>query len=311
VGVSSKYRGRLAPSPTGTLHLGVARTSLVAWLRARKLGGALVMRIEDIDGPRVVEGSAESLMEDLRWLGLDWDEGPDVGGAFGPYVQSERTEHYASAIARLRESDVVYPCTCSRKDILELASAPHGDLGAIYPGTCRNGVTRTDRPAAVRLRVAAPAPSFVDVLHGDQPARDVDDFVLQRGDGVYAYQLAVVVDDGAMGITEVVRGDDLLPSTPRQLALYRALGVEPPAFLHVPLMLANDGRRLSKRDSAPSIADYRGAGIRADQVIGLLASTLGLLPVGARASAVDLIETFDLDALPRAPTVLDAVPLVR
>ena len=304
------YRGRLAPSPTGTLHLGVARTSLVAWLRARKLGGKLVLRIEDIDGPRVVKGSAESLMADLRWLGLDWDEGPDVGGAYGSYTQSERLDSYAAAIAGLQQSDAIYPCTCSRKDISELASAPHGDLGAMYPGTCRNGVTRKDRPAALRLRVEAAAPSFVDVLHGPQPARDVDDFVLQRGDGVYAYQLAVVVDDIAMAITEVVRGDDLLSSTPRQLALYRALGAAPPGFLHVPLMLAADGRRLSKRDHAPSIADYRATGVSAEQIIGLLASTLGLVPQGSQLPARELIDVFEVNVLPREPTVLDPTAVV-
>jgi glutamyl-tRNA synthetase len=304
------YRGRLAPSPTGTLHLGVARTSLVAWLRARKLGGKLVLRIEDIDGPRVVKGSAESLMADLRWLGLDWDEGPEVGGAYGSYTQSERLDFYAAAIAGLQQRDAIYPCTCSRKDISELASAPHGDLGAMYPGTCRNGVIRKDRPAALRLRVEAAAPSFVDVLHGPQPARDVDDFVLQRGDGVYAYQLAVVVDDIAMAITEVVRGDDLLSSTPRQLALYRALGATPPGFFHVPLMLAADGRRLSKRDHAPSIADYRATGVSAEQVIGLLASTLGLVPQGSQLPARELIDVFEVNALPREPTVLDPTAVV-
>jgi glutamyl-tRNA synthetase len=307
--VTAEYRGRLAPSPTGALHLGVARTSLVAWLRARKLAGKLVLRIEDIDGPRVVPGAAESLMEDLRWLGIDWDEGPDVGGAYGPYVQSDRTEHYASAIARLRASDAVYPCTCSRKDILELASAPHGDLGAVYPGTCRNGVTRPERPAALRLRVASPAPSFVDALHGPQPSRDVDDFVLQRGDGLFAYQLAVVVDDIAMKITEVVRGDDLLSSTPRQLVLYRAFEAEAPVFLHVPLVLGPDGQRLSKRDHARSIAEYRARGVRAEQVIGLLASTLGLVPVGSQLSSRALIDAFDVGALPREGTMLEAAEI--
>jgi glutamyl-tRNA synthetase len=309
--LAGEYRGRLAPSPTGTLHLGVARTSLVAWLRARKLAGTLVMRLEDIDGPRVVEGSAESLMQDLRWLGIDWDEGPDVGGAFGPYVQSERLDSYAAAIATLRERGAVYPCTCSRKDILEAASAPHGDLGAVYPGTCRGGVTRRDRPAALRLRVDEPAPSFVDALHGSRPAQSVDDFVLQRGDGVYAYQLAVVVDDVAMNITEVVRGDDLLSSTPRQLALYRALGAQAPEFLHVPLVLGLEGRRLSKREHAPSVAEYRAAGVSADRIVGLLGHTLGLVPEGVALSAAELVEAFDVERLPKQPTLIDAHALLR
>jgi glutamyl-tRNA synthetase len=304
--LAGSYRGRLAPSPTGTLHLGVARTSLVAWLRARKLGGKLVLRMEDIDGPRVVAGSAESLMQDLRWLGLDWDEGPDLGGVYGPYVQSERLGSYVSAIERLRALGVVYPCTCSRKDILEVASAPHGDLGAVYPGTCRNGVTRRDRPAALRLRVDEAVPGFVDALHGERAAQPVDDFVLQRGDGVYAYQLAVVVDDVAMGITEVVRGDDLLTSTPRQLALYRALGVEAPGFLHVPLMLAMDGRRLSKREGAPSVAEYRAAGVPSARVVGLLAWTLGLVGDGIEIAPSDLVEKFEVGRLPQEATKIDA-----
>jgi len=304
------YRGRLAPSPTGGLHLGVARTSLVAWLRARKLGGRLVLRVEDIDGPRVVAGSAASIAEDLRWLGLDWDEGPDVGGPHRPYVQSERTAHYAAAIESLRARGLVYPCTCSRKDILELASAPHGDLGAFYPGTCRNGPTRSDRPPALRLRVEGPVAGFVDRVHGPVPPSEVDDFVLQRGDGVYAYQLVVVVDDIAMGVTEVVRGDDLLPSTPRQLALYRALESRAPEFLHVPLVLAPDQRRMSKRDKAPSMSQFRAAGIAPERVIGELASSLGLAAEGESLPARALIDRFELDRLPRTPAVLDALALL-
>jgi glutamyl-tRNA synthetase len=305
-----RYRGRLAPSPTGGLHLGVARTSLVAWLRARTLGGKLVLRVEDIDGPRVVAGSATSIAEDLRWLGLDWDEGPDVGGMHAPYVQSERLARYAQALELLRARGLVYPCTCSRKDILELASAPHGDLGAFYPGTCRNGPTRTDRPPALRLRVENPVPGFIDRMHGPVPPSDVDDFVLQRGDGVYAYQLVVVVDDIAMGITEVVRGDDLLSSTPRQVALYRALEARAPEFLHVPLVLAPDGRRMSKREQAPSVSQFRAAGISPERVIGVLASSLGLAPEGASMAAGELIGRFDLAVLPRMAAVIDAPALL-
>ena len=247
----------------------------------------------------------------MRWLGLDWDEGPDVGGPHAPYLQSERLRLYAAAIERLRAQGLVYPCTCSRKDIAELASAPHGDLGAQYPGTCRSGPTRSDRPAALRLRVFAPAPSFSDGLHGPQPSAAVDDFVLQRGDGVYAYQLAVVVDDVAMQIGEVVRGDDLLSSTPRQLALYRALGAAPPAFFHVPLVLAFDGRRLSKREHAPGIAQYRAAGVPPERVIGLLAHTLGLAAEGEQLSAQHLLTRFDPELLPRTAAKLDPTVLLR
>src|SRR5687767_9355319 len=209
--LSGRYRGRLAPSPTGRMHWGTARTALVAWLRARSAGGALVMRIEDLDPPRVVPGAAEEIMRELRWLGLDWDEGPDVGGPHGPYVQSQRFDRYEAALAQLQAQGALFPCTCSRKELAALASAPHGegDLGPRYPGTCLRNPIRGDRPAALRFRMAR-GEAFDDALRGSQPEREPDDFVVKRADGVYAYQLAVVVDDIAMGITEVVRGDDLL-----------------------------------------------------------------------------------------------------
>ncbi|HEY2736323.1 MAG TPA: tRNA glutamyl-Q(34) synthetase GluQRS [Polyangiales bacterium] len=304
------YRGRLAPSPTGALHLGIARTALVAWLRARAASGKLIMRIEDIDLPRVVPGSAQTMLADLRWLGLDWDEGPDVGGPHAPYVQSRRSALYAEAIARLCAGGFVYPCSCSRKEIAEVASAPHGDLGPIYPGTCRPPAKAAGgRPAAgasgstrrPSLRFAMPSPPELvrDVLAGEYDVGVSDDFVLQRGDGVYAYQLAVVVDDIAMGVSEVVRGDDLLSSTPRQIALYRALGAEPPKFLHVPLLLGPDGRRLSKRQGAKSIAEYRAEGMSAEQLIGLIAATLGLAPPGQQLTAAELSSRFELRAITR------------
>jgi glutamyl-tRNA synthetase len=292
-----RYRGRLAPSPTGTLHLGVARTALVAFLRARKQDGVLVMRIEDIDTPRVVTESACAIMNDLRWLGIDWDEGPDRGGPHAPYEQSQRGALYAAALETLAQHDRVYPCTCSRKEIASVASAPHGDLGPLYPGTCRTGPARSDRPTALRFKHRDDAPAFSDLLHG--PYRDavVDDFVLRRGDGMFAYQLAVVVDDIAMQISEVVRGDDLLSSTPRQLALYAALGSPPPRFLHVPLLLGKDGRRLSKRHQAPSIAEYRAHGVSAQTIIGWLAASLGILDSPEPVTPAELIASFELSRL--------------
>jgi glutamyl-tRNA synthetase len=302
--MSREYRGRLAPSPTGSLHLGIARTALCAWLRARAAGGKLIMRVEDIDGPRVVPGSEQSIMDDLHWLGLDWDEGPDVGGPHVPYVQSQRTALYAHAIAALTARGRVYPCTCSRKEIAEVASAPHGDLGPLYPGTCRHGARPSERAPALRFEMAA-SPEFDDLLHGHFAQPVADDFVLRRGDGVYAYQLAVVVDDIAMGITEVVRGDDLLSSTPRQLALYRALDAAPPQFLHVPLLLTNEGKRPSKRDAAPSIAQYRASGIHAEQIVGLMAESLGLVERAEPVSARALIDRFDLSRLRRTAARLD------
>jgi len=295
--IAPRYRGRLAPSPTGTLHLGIARTALVAWLRARKQDGVLVMRIEDIDTPRVVTDSARAIMADLRWLGIDWDEGPDLGGPHVPYEQSQRAALYAAALDTLAQRDYLYPCTCSRKEIASVASAPHGDLGPLYPGTCRAGTTRADRPPALRFKHLGHAPVFDDVLHG--PYRDavVDDFVLRRGDGMISYQLAVVVDDIAMQISEVVRGDDLLSSTPRQLALYTALGASAPQFLHVPLLLGADGRRLSKRHQAPSIAEYRAEGITAPAIVGWLAASLGLLAAPEPVTPTELIASFELSRL--------------
>jgi glutamyl-tRNA synthetase len=298
------YRGRLAPSPTGDVHLGVARTSLLAWLAARATGGALVMRIEDIDTPRVVPGAAQAIMEQLRWLGLDWDEGPDVGGPHGPYVQSLRHDRYAQAIETLRARGFVYPCTCSRKEIAQIASAPHGDLGPRYPGTCRSGPSHPGRPEALRFRMPEVAPSFVDRVHGAYASDESDDFVLRRADGVYAYQLAVVVDDIAMRITEVVRGDDLLSSTPRQLALYTALGATPPAFLHVPLVLDPDGRRMSKRFGSPGLPELRAAGMSPERVVGMLAHSLGLLGDSSPLTASDLVPHYDVARLPRQATVL-------
>lgn len=299
----SEYRGRFAPSPTGHVHLGTARTALVAWLRARAMGGALVMRMEDIDGPRVRPGMAEAILEDLRWLGLDWDEGPDVGGPYGPYVQSQRFARYREVLDDLRARGLVYPCTCTRKELAELASAPHGEE-PVYPGTCRSGPTHPERPAAMRFRFEHGEP-FVDALLGPRDDGVASgDFVLCRTDGLFAYQLAVVVDDLDMRITEVVRGADLLSSVPRQVALFRALGAEPPGYLHVPLVLGPDGERLAKRHGAIAIRDLRAAGETAPAIIGRLASSLGLAAPDEHLTPTELVPRFALDRLPHAPAVL-------
>lgn len=271
------YRGRLAPSPTGYLHLGHARTFWLARERAQAAGGTLILRNEDLDPDRCKPEFVTAMYEDLRWFGLDWREGPDVGGPYAPYSQSERTALYRDALRRLQAGGFVYPCTCSRKDILAAVTAPHaGDDELIYPGTCRPvraappGVRRAGRASSWRFRVpAGEVIEFVDGGFGPQrfvAGRDFGDFVVWRPDDVPAYQLTCVVDDAAMGVTEVVRGADLLPSTARQLLLYRALGLTPPAFFHGPLLTDRNGQRLAKRHDALSLRALRARGVTPEQL---------------------------------------------
>ena len=266
-----QYRGRLAPSPTGLLHLGHARTFWVAQQRARANGGTLILRNEDIDSTRFKLEFVAQMLEDLRWFGFEWQEGPDCGGAFGPYSQSERRAVYLDALEKLRAGGFVYPCTCSRKDIRDAARAPHAenDEEPIYPGTCRDqnpSTLNTQRPARFNWRFRVPdgeTISFTDGNCGPQrfvAGKDFGDFVVWRHDDVPAYQLACAVDDAAMGITEVVRGADLLMSTARQILLYRALGLTPPEFFHCTLMLDENGKRLAKRHDALSLRALRGQG---------------------------------------------------
>lgn len=315
-----RIAGRFAPSPTGDLHLGNARTALLAWLHARAGGGRFILRMEDLDAGRVRDEYYETQLRDLRWLGLDWDEGPDVGGPDGPYLQSERRDLYAAALDRLGTSGSLYECFCSRREIVEAASAPHGgdDEGPCYPGTClhvgdEERRRRHARGAASALRFRTPSGpvAFHDLLQGEvvfDPAREVGDFVVRRKDGVAAYQLAVVVDDAAMRITHVVRGADLLSSTARQILLYRALDLPPPAWVHVPLLLGGDGERLAKRHGAPSLRELRESGARPERVVGLLARSCGLLKEGEDALPPELLQGFSLDRLPREPTVLPSHP---
>ena len=271
----SPYRGRLAPSPTGLLHIGHAHTFCIAAQRAAEHRGALILRNEDLDPQRCRPEFARAMVEDLRWLGIAWSEGPDRGGTYGPYSQSERRDHYLGAWRRLRDSGFIYPCTCARKDLAQAANAPNdADDEPIYPGRCRS---RTDassfaHPAGVNWRFRVPhgeAVSFRDLNLGEQSfmcGGDLGDFVVWRRDDVPAYQLAVVVDDAAMRISEVVRGDDLLKSTARQLLLYRALGLTPPQFYHCELVRDQAGNRLAKRHDALSIRHLREKGLRPEQV---------------------------------------------
>ncbi len=302
------------------MHLGNARTALLAWLDVRSRGGVLAMRVEDLDGPRVRPGLETRILEELRWLGLDWDEGPDVGGPHGPYRQSERGERFRAALEALRRAGLAYPCFCSRAEIARASQAPHAsDEGPRYPGTCRDLGEReaadlaARRPPAWRFRVPEGPVRLDDAVHGSctfDVAATVGDFVVARADGVPSYQLAVAVDDAAMEVTDVLRGDDLLPSTARQLLLLRALGLSPPRHAHVPLVVGPDGERLAKRHGALSLGELRARGAAPEAVVGLLAASCGLAPPGARVAAGELVAGFRLDALPRTPVRLDTEGMV-
>jgi len=262
------YRGRLAPSPTGHLHLGHARTFWAAQERARMHGGEMILRNEDLDSTRYKMEFVDAMLEDLRWFGLDWNEGPDVGGKFAPYNQSERMSFYRAALEQLRAGKFIYRCTCTRKDIQQSARAPHAeDEEPVYPGTCRSNLKSKISNQKFNWRFRVPdgeTISFTDGNFGGQKfiaGKDFGDFIVWRNDGVPAYQLACAVDDAAMQITEVVRGADLLISTARQILLYRALGLPPPDFFHCELMRDENGRRLAKRHDALSLRTWRMRGI--------------------------------------------------
>ena len=314
--------GRLAPSPTGNLHVGHARTFLVAWLAARAEGGRMVLRIEDLDVGRVQAGAKTGIINDLRRLGLDWDEGPDIDGPYAPYEQSERLDVYQDALDRLTARNLVYPCTCTRSDIERAATAPHTeDEAPTYPGFCR----LRDPNDAARLRALGlsfgwrfrvPAGEIVweDRVLGRvarNPSRLGGDFVVARESPAsalrsggtsawtvtYAYQLAVIVDDAAMKITQVVRGDDLAASTPRQIALAHALGLPTPIYAHVPLVVGPNGRRLSKRDGSIKLASLFAGGLEPATLVETLARSCGLRFKTPISSCRDLIGTFDFEAL--------------
>ncbi len=249
---------------------------------ARRAGGASLLRIEDIDAPRIVAGAEQRIEEDLQWLGLDWD--------CVPVRQSERFALYEAAIERLRSVGLVYECDCSRAEIARAASAPHGSEDAVYPGACRHRdpARAMKRPPALRVRVPDVTVTYEDGVFGavsQALGRDVGDFVVRRGDGVFAYQLAVVVDDLAMKVTDVVRGADLIPSTPRQIWLARTLGGEPPRYAHVPLVVTADDARLEKRTPASTIRELRAAGVAPERIVGVLAHGLGVAAHAAPKTA--------------------------
>jgi len=294
---------RLAPSPTGALHLGNARTFLLTWLLARRNGWRVVLRIEDLDGPRVKAGADRQAIDDLRWLGLDWDEGPTY--------QSPRQGAYDAALAMLLASGAGYPCVCTRREVELAASAPHAEDGAsVYPGTCRGRFASVEaardfagRTPAIRFRMPEGELAYHDEFRGPQrvnPARALGDFVIAKADGTAAYQLAVVIDDAEAGVTDVVRGDDLLDSTPRQILLYRALGLgeQVPRYWHLPLVVGPDGRRLAKRHGDTRLAHYRDKGVPPERILALLARWSGISAEHPAAPGA-LVPHFDIARVPR------------
>lgn len=300
--------GRFAPTPSGYLHLGNLFCSLIAWLAAKSQGGTIILRNEDLDVDRSRQKYFVQAQRDLESLGLYWDEGGDASGPHGPYDQSKRWAFYTVQLQKLDALGLVYPCFCTRAQ-LHAASAPHASDGEpIYTGTCR-GLTPSQieergktRSPALRLQVPDQSVAFTDLHYGPQEQylpTGSGDFILRRSDGVFAYQLAVVADDGAMGVTQVVRGRDLLSSTPKQILLYRLLGYPVPEFGHTPLVLAHDGRRLSKRDGDQSLTGLTARGFSPADVVGALAYLGGLLPEPMAITPQELLPLFAWSKLPQ------------
>lgn len=319
----TRYVGRLAPSPTGALHLGNVRTFMVAWLRARSQGGKVIFRMEDLDHPKDKPGAAAQAIEDLRWLGFDWDE---------EYVQSERKDIYREALEALKAHGLVYPCVCSRKDVESAQSAPHAGEQLYYPGICRGKFESWDtakefldassRSPCWRFAVASDSCiSFDDAFAGpyeQDVSRTLGDFPLARDEFGAGYTLACTVDDLLMGITEVVRGDDLLPATPAQILLAQALVPSLPSlsnfsnvsnlsnlsYCHVPLVVGRDGKRLAKRHGDTRIATFREQGKSPEDILGFLAASCGWAEAGERVTLRELLPRFDLGTIPHAPFMI-------
>jgi glutamyl-tRNA synthetase len=311
--------GRLAPSPTGAQHLGNARTYLIAWLAARALGGRVLLRIEDIDSPRVKPWAIQQAMDDLAWLGLDWDAGPDKQNLDAPtnsiaYMQTARLERYREGLDALQSSDRIYPCTCTRTDIEQAASAPHrleGESawidGPVYPGNCsgRSAYCQDipeSNPFAWRFRCYPGVIDWSDGFCGPQSldaSKMLGDFVVGKKDGWPAYQLAVVMDDHDMEVSMVVRGNDLIPSTYRQMMLYRFFGWKPPQFFHVPLVVGTDGKRLAKRHGDTRLSTFRDKGIDSRAIIGWLALGCGWISAFKPLTPKELIPLFRWESIPQ------------
>lgn len=303
--------GRFAPTPSGRIHLGNILCAMLSWLSVRSKQGKYLLRIEDLDAMRCPRSLADQIEGDLQWFGIDWDDGGSAGGE--QWYQSSRTEIYDRYFEILKDKGLLYPCFCSRAE-LHTAQAPHRSDGTyIYAGTCRNltpeqiAEKSKRRPPAWRVRVPDRVVSFTDGCQGvytENLAQDCGDFIIRRSDGVYGYQLAVVVDDGEMGVTEVVRGSDLLNSTPRQMYLYEQLGFPVPQFYHMPLLTAPDGRRLSKRDGDLDLGVLRERFGRPEPIVGMLAKAAGLRPTAEPVALHELIADFSWDKIPKQDIAL-------
>lgn len=303
-------RGRFAPSPTGYIHVGNVWAAFLAWLQVRQAGGTLVLRIEDIDEQRSKGEFVTALLEDLTWLGLTWDEGPDTGGPCGPYIQQQRYDRYAAALAQLAAQGLLYPCYCSRAR-LQAVGAPHAGEHVVYDGHCyglsKEEQARQTKKPSWRVHVPARTVTFTDGVYGAQTGflpRCCGDFVVRRADDMYAYQLAVSVDDAAMVITHVLRGRDLLSSTAQQIWLIETLGGTAPAYTHVPMLMDAGGHRLSKRQQGITVRSLRSQGVTARALLSYLAWRGGLLPERRCLSQADLIRQCRFEALRHDDMVL-------
>ena len=298
--VLQKYVGRLAPSPTGALHLGNVRTFMIAWLRARQQNGKVIMRMEDLDHPRDKPGAAAQAIEDLKWLGFDWDE---------EFVQSERKDIYRAALGQLQAKGMVYACTCTRRDVEAAQSAPHAGEQLFYPGTCCDKHLEWTPKACWRFKTPKGSHIIVDDVFAGKYEQTVDeklgDFPLARDQFGAGYTLAAVVDDALMGVTEIVRGDDLLPATPAQMLVQHALNLPTPQYCHVPLLVGPDGRRLAKRHGDTRISNYRAQGVSPEVVIGGLAVLSGWLDSPRPIALDELIPVFSLAAVDPRPLIID------
>lgn len=308
-------RGRFAPSPTGYMHLGNVWTAFLAWLQVRQKGGRFVLRIEDIDEARSHAEYARAICYDLKWLGLTWDEGPDVGGAYAPYTQQARYGRYARAIGQLAEKGLLYPCFCTRARLMGVG-APHAGEAVVYDGHCyamgeaERKAARAVRAPSWRVHVPAEEVVFHDMVYGTQKAdlaHEVGDFRVRRADGLYAYPLAVAVDDMEMGITHVVRGRDLLAQTPAQIWLIRMLGAAPPAYAHVPMLVDADGNRLSKRQKGLTVRELREAGKSPEAILSALAFAGGLIPERREMALADLVRACDFYKLHQEDILLSGL----